>query len=113
MQRYKIWYMRPEFFSEGIMGSEWLKANDLMPDMTHLHRTHIELKDIDADHLDDIFGFMQGEVWSPNGEARDLIASKGLAHTSMSVGDIVVSRAGETFMKDTAGWYRLGLESIR
>lgn len=32
---------------------------------------------------------MQGENWSPNGEARSLIEEKGLIHTSMSMGDIV------------------------
>jgi len=31
---------------------------------------------------------MQGEIWSPNGEARPLIESLGLSHTSMSVGDV-------------------------
>ena len=33
---------------------------------------------------------MQAEVWSPNGEARALVQSKGLGHTSMSVGDVAV-----------------------
>jgi hypothetical protein len=37
---------------------------------------------------------MQGEVWSPNGEARGLIEAKGLLHTSMSVGDVVVGPDG-------------------
>jgi hypothetical protein len=36
-----------------------------------------------------VFDQFQAENWSPNGEARDLIASKGLLHTSMSTGDIV------------------------
>lgn len=32
---------------------------------------------------------MQGENWSPNGEAKELIRPLGLKHTSMSVGDII------------------------
>jgi hypothetical protein len=32
---------------------------------------------------------MQGENWSPNGEARDLIRSNNLSHTSMCCGDVV------------------------
>ena len=36
-----------------------------------------------------IFGVMQGEIWSPNGEARNLIRRIGMDHTSMSVGDMV------------------------
>ena len=34
---------------------------------------------------------MQGEDWSPTGEARELIATKDVRHTSMSVGDIVIN----------------------
>jgi len=36
------------------------------------------------------YHFMQGEVWSPLGEARQLITECGLKHTSMSVGDIMI-----------------------
>jgi hypothetical protein len=36
----------------------------------------------------------QGENWSPNGEARDLILAKGLRHTSMSVGDVIEDEGG-------------------
>jgi len=36
-----------------------------------------------------VYALMQGEKWSPLGEAKDLIQNKGLNHTSMSVGDIV------------------------
>jgi hypothetical protein len=37
-----------------------------------------------------LFGALQGEFWSPNGEARSLIKRSGLHHTSMSVGDVLV-----------------------
>lgn len=36
-----------------------------------------------------IFGLMQGEVWSPNGEARIMVRRDRLDHTSMSVGDMI------------------------
>jgi len=36
-----------------------------------------------------LFSDMQGEIWSPNGEARELIFAAGTDHTSMSIGDIV------------------------
>lgn len=39
--------------------------------------------------LDDIYMLMQGEVWSPEGEAREFIQALGLKHTSMSIGDII------------------------
>jgi hypothetical protein len=44
---------------------------------------------------------------SPNGEARDLIESKGLAHTSMSVGDVIVVD-GEAHMVANFGFDKLG-----
>lgn len=39
--------------------------------------------------LENIFRECQGEIWSPYGEARDLINALGLTHTSMSVGDVI------------------------
>jgi hypothetical protein len=39
--------------------------------------------------LEEVFFLMQGEQWSPNGEARELIELLGLRHTSMSVGDLI------------------------
>jgi hypothetical protein len=47
-------------------------------------------KDGDIDNsLEKIYRNMQGENWSPNGEAREYIQAVGLNHTSMSTGDIV------------------------
>jgi hypothetical protein len=43
---------------------------------------------IDVLDLQHVFSEMQGEVWSPNGEAMKLITGLGLSHTSMSVGDV-------------------------
>lgn len=37
-----------------------------------------------------IFRIMQGNVWSPNGEAKNLIDNADVDHTSMSVGDAVI-----------------------
>jgi hypothetical protein len=57
-----------------------------------------------ADDIDHVFHTMQGEVWSPNGEARSLIRALGLDHTSMSVGDLVVTEDGDAFECDMVGW---------
>jgi hypothetical protein len=40
---------------------------------------------------------MQGEQWSPNGEARELIRSLGLSHASMSIGDVVEDEHGHFY----------------
>jgi hypothetical protein len=79
--------MRPEWFREGNLARH-------KPDPRNLSATHIHLRDIelpDDAGLERVFHEQQGEVWSPSGEARDLIRSKGLQHTSMSVGDVVVA----------------------
>ncbi|MCP3927282.1 MAG: hypothetical protein GY714_32385 [Desulfobacterales bacterium] len=49
----------------------------------------IQLFNIQANDMEEIFLYMQGEVWSPAGEARELIRALGLVHTSMSVGDVI------------------------
>ena len=52
----------------------------------HTHRVVAVHDDIT---LDEIFEKQQGENWSPNGEKREYLQSKGLTHTSMSTGDVV------------------------
>lgn len=68
-------------------------------------KTHVYLKEVYAEDVEQVFFEMQGENWSPNGEARELIMSKGLRHTSMSVGDAVVDREGRVIWQAApAGW---------
>lgn len=58
-------------------------------DITNLTNDYAAVGNIDEDDLDNIYMMMQGEMWSPRGEARELITSLGVDHTSMSVGDII------------------------
>jgi hypothetical protein len=103
MTAFTVHYMTPEFFREGTFGAR--------PDPAKLSATHTELADIEVPEaplenmLGLIFHHFQGEVWSPNGEARDLIRSKGLEHTSMSVGDVIVNKAnGQVFVVAPRGF---------
>ena len=67
--------------------------------------THFPLMDVEAENLEDVYRIMQGEVWSPNGEARPLIEAAGLTHTSMSVGDVVENLAtGKFYTVDGIGF---------
>lgn len=84
--KYQVWYMKPDFFRDGICGKH--------PNPELLSHTHVHLKEVEATNLDDVWRQMQAHNWSPNGEARDLIESKGLTHTSMSVGDVIVDEIG-------------------
>ena len=109
MTRYQVHYMRPEYFRDGIFGASHLREVGKMPDPKNLSKTHIFLRSVAANDLEELFCYMQGDVWSPNGEARSLIESKGLKHTSMSVGDIAIDQdTGKIYLVDTMGFEELG-----
>lgn len=86
MSTYQVWYMRPEWVAEGIAGR--------LPDKANLAATHVMLTQCIGSNLNDVYASMQGAMWSPNGEAAPLIRAKGLTHTSMSIGDIIVNEHG-------------------
>lgn len=87
----------------------WSKAYSLET----LHETHAVVAYIDSDGsaedentLDDIYWSMQGENWSPNGEARDMIEDAGVHHTSMSVGDVIYdTKLGIAWECGNYGWH--------
>ncbi len=106
----QIWYMKPEWFHNGILGVEVMKLTGRMPDRDDLTKTHVLLKELDARSLDAAWRAMQGENWSygdAQAEAQALIESKGLSHTSMCVGDIIVDDQGVAHIVDNMGWSQL------
>lgn len=106
--RTEIWYMRPEYFRDLCMGLEFVaKHPHSFPDTRNLARTHVMVGRVKSENKEEIFGWMQGVNWSPNGEARTMIEELGLRHTSMSVGDIVVVR-GRVWNVDGVGFMDLG-----
>ena len=105
--------MRSDFFRDGIKGYDWLKQRNLVPDLSDLTKSHVFLTLIEANSPEDAYFRMQGENWSPTGEARELIASKGLRHTSMSVGDIVIDHDSRiAYILDRIGFRFLGHVAI-
>lgn len=52
--------------------------------------THALIGAIEGTDKESIYWAMQGEEWSPDGEANDLIEASGTQHTSMSVGDVIL-----------------------
>lgn len=58
----------------------------------HLGTVGIDSNEYVCDELNRLVTSLQGENWSPNGEARELIKSLKLGHTSMSIGDCFVVR---------------------
>jgi len=85
-----------------------LEHGEMPVDMDSLVRNYQCLKvGFEAKDMEDVFWKMQGENWSPNGEARDEILRLGLSHTSMSVGDVILNEAGELWFCADMGWKRL------
>lgn len=95
----KVWYMKSEHF--GVCGRK--------PDPNDMEATHVKLGEIapcpggsySVDELDQVW-VLQGEFWSPWGEANTLI--KGLRHTSMSVGDCFQLADGRVYMVADVGF---------
>jgi hypothetical protein len=105
---FEVWYMRPSFFRDGSMGVKWLQAHKRLPTTGTLGDTHAMVKEVEADTLEGLFWQMQGENWSPNGEARALIQGLGLEHTSMSVGDVARdAKTGACWIADSFGFQLL------
>jgi len=102
----EIWYVRPDVFRHFINGSKYLEKKGVFPTVESIPTTHVLLGKVKSNNKDELFTVLQGERWSPNGEAARLIKSKKLGHTSMSVGDIV--RIGKTFwFCDSSKWVRI------
>lgn len=85
----EIWYSKSKYFRDMTGGSRYLKKQRLLPTSDTLSKTHTKIGSINTVDLNKIFHLMQGETWSPNGEARDIISNSGAGRTSMSVGDII------------------------
>jgi hypothetical protein len=105
----KVWYFKDnddESIKHAFLGYAFAKKMDKLPDPNNLEKTHTFLAFTDLTKLEDVFFHFQGEVWSPNGEAGDLIKSLDLHHTSMSVGDII-ERDDGVFIVDTVGFVNL------
>ena len=88
MPVYQVYYARrPTYFASGQLGTPLLTVS-------RLQETHVHLTTIQAEGRSDAWLKMQGENWSPHGEARPLIEMLDLTHTSMSVGDVLRDEDG-------------------
>jgi hypothetical protein len=120
--KFQVWYQKPDFFRDGIMGAQWLREQGKMPSLTTYQATHRHVIDVEVDEKvhsiegarSKVFFKMQAENWSPRGEAAPLIRGLCLAHTSMSVGDIMLVDAGHlarihrAWIVDRCGFVELG-----
>lgn len=63
-----------------------------------LAETHKLLGKVRGTDLEELFQALQGEFWSPVGQANAFIRSSGLQHTSLSVGDAIKLADGRVFV---------------
>lgn len=89
--RYDVYYGNTQWMRDALfMDEEGAKTPQ---NLEELEKTHVKIGTVDADSFEDVFVMMQGEVWSPEGEARGLIEeAEDVWHTSMSVGDVIFDR---------------------
>lgn len=87
-----IYYCKDEYARDFMFG-DFAAFDKSNPEKTHTLLGYVSYNFdlyMDAQAARNIlYRELQGEFWSPNGEANSLIRSKGLSHTSMSVGDII------------------------
>ena len=93
----KIFYSKNSHFRHVTLMA--YSKQDLSELFSNMETTHVLVGEIGGKEeytpqefkkcLEDIYHAMQGEVWSPNGEASSLVKSLE-THTSMSMGDLIV-----------------------
>lgn len=109
MIHYSTWYVKDNLFRKFIMGTMLPRLDDLRVTHTRVrqcsYQTHIEAQT--RIMLDN-----QGEMWSPDGQAQELLKKLGLSHTSMSVGDVFVrENDGHVWAVRFVGFSHLGVLS--
>jgi len=105
----EVWYWKSGLGRDLMMGKNWLIKHNKMPDPENLEATHVKIGSVKETNPENVYRMMQGEVWSPEGQARDFIKSSGTGHTSMSMGDIIVIN-GQAEMVDQFGFSKLDTE---
>ena len=98
----EIWYVKPDNSRDFRYADEIADWNS-----NTLKDTHVLLGTTNETNVEKIWMMMQGENWSPRGEANQFIQSKGLWHTSMDLGDIIKTKDG-FFMVTASGFKKLG-----
>lgn len=97
----KIWYWKEDLSRDMLFGD-----GKKLFDRDNPGKTHVLIGSVGLTDLEEIFCKLQGENWSPNGEARNWIRESGTGHTSMSVGDII-ELDGKFLMCDRFNWTEL------
>lgn len=107
----EIWYWKEDFARDAMMGAKFMTKQGVMPTPDSVPNNYVLIGKIRETNPDKIFHMMQGEIWSPEGQANAMIRSSGTGHTSMSVGDII-HVGNKWLMVDRYGFHALGDEPL-
>lgn len=103
----KIYYVKSEFLRDMGEGFDWLEQHGKLPNIDDLGSQYVLVGTVQESDLEKIYSMMQGDIWSPAGEAKVMINALGCGHTSMSVGDIIETK-GTFYFLDSHGFKKLG-----
>ncbi len=107
----EIWYWKEDFARDAMMGAKFMTKQGVMPTPDSVPNNYVLIGKMRETNPDKIFHMMQGEIWSPEGQANAMIKSSGTGHTSMSVGDII-HVGNKWMMVDRYGFHTLGDEPL-
>jgi hypothetical protein len=102
----EVWYFRKGMANIILTALEEHNKEQL-PQLDDLSKTHIKVGTVNSNDQREVFAAMQGDQWSPHGEAKQFIHALGLGHISMSPGDIIIFPQ-RTVMVSKRGFYDLG-----
>ncbi len=97
-QKYRVFYARSPMA---------MLDQEPLPTVNDLPETHVFVRSVQATCLDDVYWQLQGDNWSPNGEARPLIEQLGLGHTSLSIGDVAEAPDGRYYICRWLDWQEI------
>lgn len=87
LKYYNIYYRKEPTFTAN---KDFQNKDNIIEDIVSAGYVHVvSFFAPEEFNLEKIWILMQGDNWSPNGEARNLIRKLGLKHTSMSIGDLI------------------------
>jgi hypothetical protein len=68
---------------------------------------YTQVAKVNCDNLEEVYFRMQGDIWSPRGEARPIIKELGIHHTSMSVGDLIKDSRNRYWITAPIGFFQV------
>jgi len=106
----QVWYIRPTTTWASALGLTGQLGKDGPQGWTPalLPETHVLLGSVASDDPIALRRALQEEIWSPNGEARELLARLGLSRSSMVAGDVFVLPDGQVLLATPRSFLQRG-----